>query len=135
MTYLFAALPQRPPSRVQTLGFGGMWAGACPHTPGWAGLRPPRPPATQQQLAVCVTEASARGLQKHLPHPDMTYVCPLQELCYHIASIICWEGWHIMDFVATQRQALLPLRAQADLRNAWLRERLDTILPELMERE
>src|SRR5262245_43629813 len=39
------------------------------------------------------------------------------------------------DFVATQRQRLLPLRAQAELRNAWLRERLDTLLPELMARE
>src|SRR5262245_38306048 len=39
------------------------------------------------------------------------------------------------DFVATQRQKLLPLRAQAELRNAWLRERLDTLLPALMARE
>src|SRR6476469_7183083 len=39
------------------------------------------------------------------------------------------------DFVTTQRAKLLPLRAQADLRNAWLRERLDTLLPELMARE
>src|SRR5689334_2527770 len=38
------------------------------------------------------------------------------------------------DFVTVQRAKLLPLRAQADLRNAWLRERLDTLLPELMAR-
>ncbi len=38
------------------------------------------------------------------------------------------------DFISTQRQKLLPLRAQADLRNDWLRERLDTLLPELMAR-
>jgi hypothetical protein len=39
------------------------------------------------------------------------------------------------DFVTTQRAKLLPLRAQAELRNAWLRERLDTLIPELMARE
>ncbi len=39
------------------------------------------------------------------------------------------------NFVATQREKLLPLRAQAELRNTWLRERLDTLLPELMARE
>ncbi len=33
------------------------------------------------------------------------------------------------------RNKLLPLRAQADLRNAWLRERLDTVLPHIMQRE
>lgn len=33
------------------------------------------------------------------------------------------------------RSKLLPLRAQADIRNAWLRERLDTVLPQLMARE
>ena len=38
------------------------------------------------------------------------------------------------DFLTTQRAKLLPLRAQADLRNDWLRERLDTLLPELMAR-
>ena len=38
------------------------------------------------------------------------------------------------DFLTTQHAKLLPLRAQADLRNDWLRERLDTLLPELMER-
>lgn len=36
----------------------------------------------------------------------------------------------IADFSPT----LLPLREQADLRNAWLRERLETLLPELMDR-
>src|SRR5689334_1045948 len=40
----------------------------------------------------------------------------------------------MIDFITTQRQKLLPLRAQADLRNDWLRERLDTQLPELMAR-
>jgi hypothetical protein len=39
------------------------------------------------------------------------------------------------EFIKMQRAKLLPLRAQADLRNAWLRERLDTLLPELMARE
>jgi Metallopeptidase family M24 len=39
------------------------------------------------------------------------------------------------DFVTAQREKLLPLRAQADLRNAWLRERLDKLVPELMARE
>jgi hypothetical protein len=39
------------------------------------------------------------------------------------------------DFVATQRAKLLPLRKQAELRNTWLRERLDTLIPELMARE
>src|SRR5262245_37763234 len=39
------------------------------------------------------------------------------------------------DFVTTQRRKLLPLRAQAELRNTWLRERLDTLLPGLMARE
>jgi hypothetical protein len=34
------------------------------------------------------------------------------------------------EFIPAQRQKLLPLRAQADLRNAWLRERLDTLLSE-----
>jgi hypothetical protein len=33
------------------------------------------------------------------------------------------------------RSKLLPLRAQAELRNAWLRERLDTVLPHIMQRE
>ncbi|HET9221486.1 MAG TPA: M24 family metallopeptidase [Roseiflexaceae bacterium] len=39
------------------------------------------------------------------------------------------------NFVATQRAQLLPLREQAELRNTWLRERLDTLIPELMARE
>lgn len=34
----------------------------------------------------------------------------------------------------TVRSQLMSLRAQADLRNAWLRERLDSLLPELMAR-
>lgn len=33
------------------------------------------------------------------------------------------------------RDSLLPLRQQADLRNRWLRERLDSLMPELMARE
>jgi hypothetical protein len=39
------------------------------------------------------------------------------------------------DFVSIWRNNLMPLREQAALRNAWLRERLDTLLPELMARE
>jgi Metallopeptidase family M24 len=39
------------------------------------------------------------------------------------------------EFVTTQHRKLLPLRAQAELRNTWLRERLDALLPELMARE
>jgi hypothetical protein len=38
------------------------------------------------------------------------------------------------DFITTQRAKLLPLRVQSELRNDWLRARLDTLLPELMER-
>jgi hypothetical protein len=33
------------------------------------------------------------------------------------------------------KQNILPLRQQADVRNDWLRQRLDTLLPELMARE
>ena len=33
------------------------------------------------------------------------------------------------------RQQLLPLREQAEMRNHWLRQRLDTIIPALLERE
>ncbi|HWQ11463.1 MAG TPA: M24 family metallopeptidase [Roseiflexaceae bacterium] len=33
------------------------------------------------------------------------------------------------------RERILPLRARAELRNAWLRQRLDTVLPALMARE
>ncbi len=38
-------------------------------------------------------------------------------------------------FVATLRTRLLPLRKQAEVRNAWLAQRLDTIMPELLARE
>lgn len=37
--------------------------------------------------------------------------------------------------IEAYRSKLLPLRAQADVRNVWLRERLDTVLPEIMARE
>jgi len=33
------------------------------------------------------------------------------------------------------RNKILPLRARAEVRNDWLRKRLDTILPEIMQRE
>ena len=33
------------------------------------------------------------------------------------------------------REKILPLRARAQVRNAWLRQRLDEVLPELMQRE
>jgi hypothetical protein len=35
----------------------------------------------------------------------------------------------------TLRQHILPLRARAERRNAWLRRRLETVLPEIMRRE
>ncbi|MFN8516426.1 MAG: M24 family metallopeptidase [Thermomicrobiales bacterium] len=38
-------------------------------------------------------------------------------------------------FVAKLREQVLPLRARAELRNEWLKTRLDTILPEVMGRE
>lgn len=38
-------------------------------------------------------------------------------------------------FVAAIRGRVLPLRARAEVRNRWLKERLDTLLPELMARE
>lgn len=38
---------------------------------------------------------------------------------------------HLDDF----KEKLLPLKAQADVKNRWLRERLDTVIPALMERE
>jgi hypothetical protein len=38
-------------------------------------------------------------------------------------------------FVDSLRERILPLRRRAEVRNAWLRERLDAILPELMTRE
>jgi hypothetical protein len=37
--------------------------------------------------------------------------------------------------VEALRTEILPLRARADIRNGWLRERLDQVLPELMARE
>ena len=33
------------------------------------------------------------------------------------------------------KQNILPLRQQADIRNQWLRQRLDQLMPELMARE
>lgn len=39
------------------------------------------------------------------------------------------------EFVATLRQQILPLRARAELRNEWLQDRLETVLPEVMARE
>jgi hypothetical protein len=36
--------------------------------------------------------------------------------------------------LAAYRESILPLRQQHEVRNAWLRERLDTVLPEVMER-
>jgi hypothetical protein len=38
-------------------------------------------------------------------------------------------------FVEEHRERLLPLRQQAEIRNEWLRERLDTLIPEIMARE
>lgn len=38
-------------------------------------------------------------------------------------------------FVDTLRSSILPLRARAELRNKWLKQRLDMLLPELFERE
>ena len=38
-------------------------------------------------------------------------------------------------FVERLRERVLPLRGRAEVRNGWLRRRLDTILPELMARE
>jgi len=39
------------------------------------------------------------------------------------------------DFAQHLKAQVLPLRAQMDVRNSWLRQRLDTVIPELMERE
>ena len=33
------------------------------------------------------------------------------------------------------KEKILPLRARADVRNAWLRQRLDQVLPDIMQRE
>ncbi|HET8631961.1 MAG TPA: M24 family metallopeptidase [Thermomicrobiales bacterium] len=38
-------------------------------------------------------------------------------------------------FAAALRERVLPLRAQAEVRNDWLRQRLETILPDLLARE
>lgn len=38
-------------------------------------------------------------------------------------------------FAESLRERVLPLRRQAEVRNDWLRERLDTLLPELMARQ
>lgn len=38
-------------------------------------------------------------------------------------------------FADAYRPRILPLRKQVDVRNGWLKERLDTLLPELMKRE
>lgn len=37
--------------------------------------------------------------------------------------------------IETYRQRILPLRQRAEVRNRWLRERLETVLPEIMARE
>src|SRR5215467_9659117 len=42
---------------------------------------------------------------------------------------------HRSAFVADLRARILPLRARAVVRNDWLRQRLDTLLPALMARE
>ncbi|HEX7103792.1 MAG TPA: M24 family metallopeptidase, partial [Nitrolancea sp.] len=39
------------------------------------------------------------------------------------------------DFAQRLKEQVLPLRAQMDVRNSWLRQRLDLVIPELMERE
>lgn len=38
-------------------------------------------------------------------------------------------------FAARLKEEILPLRSQMDVRNSWLRQRLDAVVPELMERE
>lgn len=38
-------------------------------------------------------------------------------------------------FAQRLKEQILPLRAQMDVRNSWLRQRLDAVIPELMERE
>jgi hypothetical protein len=42
---------------------------------------------------------------------------------------------HSTDFGLRLRQQVLPLRSQADVRNSWLKQRLDSVIPELMARE
>src|SRR5207248_1432873 len=39
------------------------------------------------------------------------------------------------DFAESLREQVLPLRGRAEVRNGWLRRRLETVLPELMARE
>jgi hypothetical protein len=39
------------------------------------------------------------------------------------------------DFAQRLKERVLPLRSQVDVRNSWLRQRLDSVIPELMERE
>jgi hypothetical protein len=39
------------------------------------------------------------------------------------------------DFAQRLKEQVLPLRSQMDVRNSWLRQRLDAVIPELMERE
>src|SRR6185437_15241096 len=39
------------------------------------------------------------------------------------------------DFAQRLKDQVLPLRSQMDVRNSWLRQRLDAVIPELMERE
>jgi hypothetical protein len=41
---------------------------------------------------------------------------------------------NVFPLVDAYREKILPLRAQAEVRNRWLRERLETLLPELMRR-
>jgi hypothetical protein len=40
-----------------------------------------------------------------------------------------------IPLIDAYREKVLPLRARAQVRNAWLRQRLTTVIPELMERE
>jgi Xaa-Pro aminopeptidase len=41
----------------------------------------------------------------------------------------------MLKLTEAYRSKILPLRARADARNRWLKERLDTVLPEIMKRE
>lgn len=40
-----------------------------------------------------------------------------------------------LDFALRLREQILPLRSQADVRNSWLKQRLDEVIPQLLERE
>lgn len=42
---------------------------------------------------------------------------------------------HRQQFADALRARILPLRSQADIRNGWLKQRLETVLPEILERE